>query len=309
MPERPTWFLLTRDIPGSVKVKDTPVVMASLVLDAGTGLVRATVAAATGPEARSQAIRKALAKPTRHALPGPPAEVVCPPGDAAVVVSELDGLLGVPVVREGVSLEAEDVFDSVIGRMCGREQPGTRPAPGDWAQLVAATRAYRRAEPWLDRGDDRPLDLIVRTDVSVRWVAVVLGQERFQRGFVVYPGTDLPASVRRRRHHEIETEATVPQGTLMLYLDPPAENPPEFAAKARRYGWPADDELSPAWVAGAADGGPADLDQAAARTLTVALRAVLAHDDNGEPPADGPTAGEVSLPGGVCARYRISEMA
>lgn len=298
--------MLTRDISGSVHVQGQPVVVASLILDADTGLIRSTAMAATGPQARAQAFREAVSRPVGPLPAGPPARLLCGPGELAAVTRELAALPGAPAAAsETFSLEAEDLFDSLMGGLAGRRQPDVPPVPEDWAQLISAGHEYRAAEPWLLRGDDEPLDLFVRlSGKSARFVAVVLGQERIQRGLVLYPGADLPDSVRRPHPEEVK----VPPGTLMYYLDPPQENPPEFAAKAVRYGWPPDDlELTPAWVAGGPDGGPADLEQTDVRRLVIALMAVLIHDE--ELSEHDVTSGEIILPDESAGTFRISETA
>lgn len=299
-----TWIVLTRDVSHAVRIADCPIVVASLILDAGTGLVRGMAVAPSGPDARAQAIQQALTKPAGPLPPGPPAAVLCGPGDADAVTSELAAFLDAPpAASEVVSAEAEDIFDSFVGHMAGRRQPETFPATDDWAQLVAVSYDYRQAEPWLRRADDQHLDLVVRAgEISARYVAIVLGQEGIQRGLVLYPGAVFPADSLLRQ--QTAEQATVPAGTLMYYLDPPHQTPPGFAARAARYGWPPDADLTPAWVAGGPDGGPADLDQTAVHRLVLAITAVLTHD--GQPHAPGPTTGEMPLPGGILGSFRIT---
>ena len=200
-----------------------------------------------------------------------------------------------------VSAEAEDIFDSFVGHMGGRRQPDTFPTPDDWARLVAAAHEYRQARPWRRRADDEHLDLVVRVDgVAARYVAIVLGAEGVQRGLVLYPGGVF--SAERQRGWRPGTPVEVPAGTVMFYLDPPEETPPEFVAKAARYGWPADADLVPAWVIGGPDG-PADLDQTTVRRLTLAVTAVLAHD--GQARAEAATTGVQVLADDSVGEYTI----
>ena len=99
---------------------------------------------------------------------------------------------------------------------------------------------------------------------------------------------------------------SVPGGTVMFYLDPPHETPPEFLAKAVRYGWPTDADLVPAWVVGGPDG-PADLDQAAVHRLTLAINAVITHDR--EPPDATVTTGELTLGGEIPGGFTVKPAA
>ena len=94
----------------------------------------------------------------------------------------------------------------------------------------------------------------------------------------------------------------MPAGTVMFYLDPPHETPPEFLAKAVRYGWPTDADLIPAWVVGGPDG-PADLDQTAVHRLTLAITAVLTHD--GESLDTTLTTGDLTLAGDVPGGFTV----
>ena len=170
--------------------------------------------------------------------------------------------------------EAEDIFDSLLGYLAGRDQPADLPDPPDWDQLYTRAADYCRARPWLLWSDADHLELVVTIDdESRRYVAVVLGQQGVQRGLALYPGTALPDSLASWRPGQ---PVPVPEGSLVLWLDPPEEVPSEFAAKAARYGWPDDLDLDPV-PAGVATDGLIDLDRRAAQTLTLALAAVIAH--------------------------------
>jgi hypothetical protein len=98
----------------------------------------------------------------------------------------------------------------------------------------------------------------------------------------------------------------VPAGTLLVWLDPPDEVPPEFAGKAIRRGWPDDADLLPVLLVSGPDG-PADLDRRGAYHLTLATTAVLAHRRHR--PASGSglgkTTGELILAEGQQGRYTI----
>jgi hypothetical protein len=172
---------------------------------------------------------------------------------------------------------------------------------------VTLARGYSRARPWLRWSDADHLDLVVKIDsAAARYVAVVIGQEGIQRGLVLYPGATLPDWLR-----DWVPSRPVPAGTLLLWLDPPEEVPPEFAGKAIRYGWPDDADLLPVLLVGGPDG-PADLDRRGAHHLTLVTTAVLAH----EPPSAGrhrpapgnglsKTTGELTLAEGQHGKYTI----
>ena len=103
-----------------------------------------------------------------------------------------------------------------------------------------------------------------------QYVAIVMGNAGVQRGLALYRGASLPKEVTR-------VKGAVPAGTLLRFLDPEGEGPPEFARKAVRYGWPADEALLPTWVLGSPQG-PSDLSDRDARRCQIALAAVLAVD-------------------------------
>jgi hypothetical protein len=302
----PTWIVLTRDISHAVHIATQPVVVASMIMDADTGLVRGMAVAESGPQARAQAIAQALTRPAGTLPPETPIRVLCGPGDAQALTGELATLLTAPVkASEVVSVEAEDIFDSFVAHMGGRQQPDTFATPDDWALLMAAADGYRRAQPWQRWADDQHLDLIVRVaSVPARYLAIVLGQEGIQHGLVLYPGAAFPDQSMVTDPDQLRT--SLPAGTIMFYLDPPSQTPPEFTAKATRYGWPADADLLPAWVTRGPDG-PADLDQTAVRRLTLALTAVLTHD--AQPDRTATTTGETKLPAQVAGGFTIKPAA
>jgi hypothetical protein len=142
---------------------------------------------------------------------------------------------------------------------------------------------------------------VIRIDgTPARYVTIVLGAEGVQHGLVLYPGGALPDAVGDWRPG---APTPVPAGTIMFYLDPPAEAPQEFGAKAVRYGWPADADLTPVWLT-TGQHGAADLDRTAAQRLTVAIAAVLAHDR--QPGRNGgPTTGTCTLAAGQQGAYTL----
>jgi hypothetical protein len=279
MVDESTWIVLIRDVSHAVRIDGEPCVLASLVLDADTGLIRGMSVARTDAEACDQAMRTALTQPAGDLPPGRPVRVLCGVGHGQSVADQLAVVLDhgpVPEVTEVASDEAEDVFDSLVGHMAGRTQPEEFPTPGDWAMLVDDhADAYRRAEPWQRWTGQDHFDLVVRIDdTPARYVTIVLGAEGVQRGLVLYPGGALPETLVGWRPG---APTSVPAGSLLFYLDPPAEVPQEFRGKAARYGWPADASLVPVWLT-TGPHGPADLDRTAAQRLTVAIAAILVHD-------------------------------
>lgn len=264
--------------------------------------------ATTVQAARAEAMRTALTKPAGSLPPQTPVRVLCGAGQAADVLGELAQLLAsqaTPAVAESGPIgEAEDIFDSFIGHMAGRRQPDEFPTPPDWQSLFSRASEYCQARPWRRWSDADHLDLVVKIDgAAARYVAVVMGQEAIQRGLVLYAGAVLPDGLR---DWEPGTSVPLPAGTLLLWLDPPDEVPPEFAAKAARYGWSDDADLLPVLLIGGPDG-PADLDRRSAHHLTLAIAAVLAHDQQRLALSNGvsKTTGELSLAEGQRGTYAI----
>jgi hypothetical protein len=94
---------------------------------------------------------------------------------------------------------------------------------------MAAADRYRRAQPWQRWADDQHLDLLVRVaGVAARYLAVVLGEEGVQHGLVLYPGAVFPYQSRAGDPDQLRR--SLPSGTVMFYVDPPSETPPEFTA-------------------------------------------------------------------------------
>ena len=126
---------------------------------------------------------------------------------------------------------------------------------------------------------------------SIRYVTIVIGAEGVQPGLVRYPGGALPDALVDWRPG---VPMPVPAGSILFYLDPPAEAPRGFRAKAARYGWPPDADLTPVWLT-TGQHGPADLDRTAVQRLTVAIAAILAHDRRSGGRNGGPTTGICAL--------------
>ena len=291
--DEPTWIVLIRDVSHAVRIDGEACVVASLVLDADTGLVRGMSVDRAGADACARAMRTALTPPVGGLPPRRPIRVLCGVGQRESVAAQLAMVLGegpLPGVTEVVSAEAEDIFDSFVGHMTGRVQPEEFATPDDWAMLVDHADAYRRAEPWRRWTDRDHLDLVIRIDgTPTRYLTIVIGAEGVQHGLILYPGGALPD---RLGGWQPGAKSTVPAGAILFYLDPPDEAPQEFIAKAARYGWPTDADLTPVWLT-TGQQGPADLDRTAVQRLTVAIAAVLAHDR--QPDRSGPTSGTCAL--------------
>ena len=293
--DEPSWIVLIRDVSHAARIDGESTVVASMVVDAGTGLVRGVSVDRTDASACAQAMRTALTRPAGDLPPQRPIRVLCGVGHRAPVTAQLAVALGdgpLPEVTEVVSAEAEEIFDSFVGHLAGRAQPEEFPDPGDWAMLVDHADAYRRAAPWQRWTDQDHFDLVIRVDdAPIRYVTIVLGAEGVQHGLVLYPGGALPDALVDWRPN---APTPVPAGSVLFFLDPPAEAPQDFRAKAARYGWPPDADLTPVWLT-TGQHGPADLDRTAVQRLTVAIAAILAHDRRSGGRNGGPTTGICAL--------------
>ncbi len=298
---------MARDVSHAARVEGEAQTVASMVLDADTGLVRGLSTGASVRSAGAEAMRMALTRPAGPLPAAVPVRVVCsnlPPEEVRAELPELLGNAAVPELLANVVVEAEDIFDSFVGHLAGRQQPEEFPTPADWRFLFDVAIDYRRAEPWQAWSDIDTLDLVLKVDgAAARYVAVVLGQEGIQRGLSLYPGAVLPEAL----HAPDPSEVALPEGMLMLWLDPPESAPPEFTAKAGRYGWPQEADLVPIALTAGPDG-PTDLDRRAAHRLTLAMAAVLARLRGPQLPGDGPgrTSGELTLADGHQGSYSIS---
>ena len=122
---------MIRDVSHAVRVKDQPQVVASLVLDADTGLARGISVTPTVQESCAEAMQTALTTPAGPLPPQAPARVRCTDGQMATVVTELIRLRAdeaLPAVAEGPPVgEAEDIFDSLSGTWPGAGNPTSSP--------------------------------------------------------------------------------------------------------------------------------------------------------------------------------------
>jgi hypothetical protein len=293
----PTWIVLARDLSDTITVTEQPRVAAALILDAGTGLIRGAAVGDTVRQASAAAARTALTVPAGPLLPQRPATVVYDEAHAEEILAALGDALPDPaaplLVPGPPPAEADDIFDSLVGHLTGREQPAELPGPQDWACLYAGAAVYCRSQPWQLWSDaDR---MALTTDVDGErtcYTVIVYGQHGVHRGLAVCP-------VARRS----DRQQRPPAGSLVLWLDPPDEVPGDRLARAHRYGWPEDSELAPI-AALVHTQGLGDLDRTAARHLTLALAAVVAHQ---RPRRSDTTIGTAPLAGDMPGRYTISD--
>jgi hypothetical protein len=300
---RPTWIIVVRDLSHAVRIEDQPDTTVCMVLDADTGLVRGVSMAGDPREACAGAVASALTEPTMELPPAQPAQVVC--------VDERTLRLARPhLTRQKVTVKpivasspaAEDVVDSLVGHLAGRGVPIDAPAPDDWIVLFDALHRLAKAEPWRRWADSDYFDLkLTKDDASAAggsdYVVVVMGQAGIQRGLNLWPGPNVPSLTGDWSPGE---PAPLPAGTLLVWLDPPDEVPPEYLAKATRYGWPSDAKLFPTPLAIGAHG-PIDVGRGDVHDLTLAAVAMVAHLDAGS----DVTEGEVPLADGHTGTFAV----
>ena len=295
---------MVRDISHSVRVDGQPVVMASLVLDAETGLALGSTVATDRAGALAPALETALTKPVGPVPAGRPDLIVCAEGLAAEIEAALAALRpgeAAPPIREGEAVpDAEDIFDSMIGHLSGRAQPEEPPGPGDWGAAVEAALGYWQQAPWERWSDEVPLQIELSVpNGDATYLGLVLGAAGIQRGLVLYPGTSVPVGF---------DGSTAPSGTLMFFLDPPSELPADLAAKAVRYGWNPEAEVMPMFITQGPDGGPVDVSRHDLQHLSLAVAAVVAHDRRGPivVGSSSDTTGELLLADGQRARFSLT---
>jgi hypothetical protein len=114
-------MVMSRDVSGSIGFADQPVVIAVLILDVDTGLIRGLSVGEDIGSALSQSVEHALTKPAGSLPPGYPQRILAAVGIGDLVASELGrqpGLKRMPPVDEIVpGADAEDIFDSFVEAM------------------------------------------------------------------------------------------------------------------------------------------------------------------------------------------------
>lgn len=300
---------MSRDVSHAVRVADQPVVIAALILDVDTGLIRGLSVAGNVQEALAQAVERALTKPAGSLPPGYPQRILSATGLGDLVAAQLGrrpGLHLIPTVDEIVpGSEAEDIFDSFIGSMAGRRQPTNPPSPSDWKALFDQVQIYAEATPWSRWADDIDFVVDVTLDGERRRVkAVVMGNAGIQPGLALFPGEVVEADPE---HMDPGMPWPYDPETMVCTLDNPVDVPVEFRARAIRYGWPETAHLVPVFF-GVDEVGGCDFSAAEARFFTVVTAAVLSHDRRHRRPSSvprTPTKGHVEIPNSGSARYAV----
>jgi hypothetical protein len=304
-----TWMVMSRDVSHAVRVADQPVVVAALILDVDTGLIRGLSVAEDVRDALAQAVESALNKPAGSLPPGRPQRILAAVGLGDLVAAELGrrpGLNLIPPVDEIVpGAEAEDIFDCFVGSMAGRRQPTDPPSPADWKLLFDQVQTYAEAAPWRRWADDIDFVVDVVLDGEPRRVkAVVMGNAGIQPGLALFPGEVVEADLE---HRDPAMPWSYDPETLACTLDDPDDVPVEFRARAIRYGWPQTAHLVPSFF-GVGEEGGRDFSTADARLFSVVAAAVLSHDRRHGRPSPiprTPTEGHVAMPDSRSARYSV----
>jgi hypothetical protein len=124
-------MVMSRDVSHAVRVADQPVVIAALILDVDTGLVRGLSAADDIRDALSQSVERALTKPAGSLPPGYPHRILAAVGLGDLVAAELGRLPGlnlIPPVDEIVpGAEAEEIFDEFVESLAALRPPAEPP--------------------------------------------------------------------------------------------------------------------------------------------------------------------------------------
>lgn len=309
-----TWLVLVRDVSHAVRVRGHSQLSASLVLDVGTGLVRAAMVGADESEAVTKALEAAVAKAASPLLPGLPGILLSGPGLGGAVARALHQMAtgGPPpeVTEIEPPREAEDVFDSFVGHMAGRSQPDDPPAPEDYEALYSQTLDFYQAAPWSRWHDGIDLAVDITVDGSTtHHTAVIMGNAGVQHGLVLYPGGHPQQGFEM---WEPGHPPPVPGGTLLCTLDRRDEPPVDLVAKAGRYGWPTDAGLVPVFLRIGTDGDGGDPGRLDVHRMAVALAAVTRHHARGLVPAgtrSEATSGRVALPGGESGGFSLRQQA
>ncbi len=289
-------LVLARDISDSVHVGGQETVAAAFALDPETGLILGSGVARDPAAALSDLLANVSAAPAGKD-PRPP-RILCPPELARLVQGCLPAdwrMAEVVAVQPDVSVE--DLFDSLVGHLAGRQQPSDLPSAEDWSMLFRQAQAFAEAAPWRQLSDDVPVHVdLWLAGKSTHRVGIVLGNAGITHGFALYPGDAAPPGGPMRNPPN-----PPPPGTLVMTLDPAHALPGHMVAKARRYQWPDSLVLVPLFFAWTTDGA-ADLSGDDVGLLTIALAAALAADV-GQRAAQ--TAGDMILSGGRSGRYQV----
>jgi hypothetical protein len=302
-------MVLSRDVSHAVQVTEQPVVVAALILDVDTGLIRGLSVAEDIRGALSEAVERALSMPAGSLPPGRPQRILAAVGLGDLVAAEFGrqpGLSLIPPVDEIVpGAEAEDIFDSFVGSMAGRRQPTDPPSPADWKVLFDQVQTYAEAAPWRRWADDTDFVVDVAMDGGRRRVkAVVMGNAGIQPGLALFPGEVVEADIE---HRDPAAPWPYDPETVACTLDDPQDVPVEFKVRATRYGWPETGQLVPSFF-GVDEEGGREISTTEARLFAVVTAAVLSHVRRHVRPSAisrTPTEGHVVMPDSRSARYSV----
>jgi hypothetical protein len=295
-PPEPAWIVLHRDVSEYVKVDGASAVFGTMVLDLAKGMVLASQLAPDPDASLREALHLAMVSPADGREPAPPAALLCAP-DLARQVAEQAVSVGADVVILAVDppLEAENMFDALIGHLVGRGAEPDFPTSTDWSLLYEQTLRYADRRPWKRISDDTWFGLhVIAGDAEAQMTAVVLGNAGIQSGLVLCPEGTVPFHGGRFRPEE------VPGGTLLLSLD--EEVPPDLRIRAARYGWPSTSAMTPTFFRLEGSQGR-DINQTEAHYLSLALAAILAAPSD---PGEEVVAGELELGDGVAGVYKLT---
>jgi hypothetical protein len=121
-------MVMSRDVSRFVLVADQPVVIAVLILDVDTGLVRGLSVGDDVADALSQSVKRALNEPAKDLPPGHPYRILAAVGLGKFVAAELGRLPDlnpIPPVEEIVpGAEAEEIFDRFVESLAELRPPG-----------------------------------------------------------------------------------------------------------------------------------------------------------------------------------------
>jgi hypothetical protein len=181
-------------------------------------------------------------------------------------------------ITEGVGMDdAEEILDSIVGRMEGRDQPTDPPSVGDWRILYDELRSYAEAAPWRRWTDSDWFRATLEVNgASVERACLVLGNAGLQHGFNAVADSTMLERLAADENSRRDPLQHLEQA-LVVHLNPWRETKGIYADKARRYGWPSEARFVPSLLT-VHDGGPADLSGTDTRLLTLALQAVLTED-------------------------------
>jgi hypothetical protein len=300
---------MSRDVSHAVRVPDEPVVVAALILDVDTGLIRGLSVGETVPNALAQAVERALTVPAGSLPPGHPQRILAAVGLGDPTAAELarrPGLSLVPSVEEIIpGASAEDIFDAFVGSISGRRQPSDPPDPADWKILFDQVQAYAEAAPWKHWADDIDFVIDLAVEGEQRYVkAVVMGNAGVQTGLALFPGNVIETSLE---HRDPAAPWPYDPETLACTLDSPLGVPLEIRGRALRYGWPETAQLVPTFFCLEEEGGR-DFSKSEARLFAVVTAAVLSHDRRHRRPLatpELPTEGQFAMPHSGSARYSV----